>query len=749
MITFIYMKSLLKYSVASALLLLTLPICAVDSCAQTKFNSTIKIDSSDSQDIIIEKAAHIVPTKNQLSALKNEFIAFIHIGPNTFTCKEWGTGMETPDLFALKELDTDQWCRALKAAEMKMVILTVKHHDGFVLWQSRYTNHGIMSTDFQKGKGDIIKDLSKSCKKYGLKLGLYLSPADLYQIENPDGLYGNLSKYTKRTIPREVEGRPFANKKTFEFTVDDYNEYMLNQLFEILTEYGPVDELWFDGAHPKRKGNQQYNYPAWKRLIEELAPNAVIFGKQDIRWCGNEAGQTREVEMNVIPYQEDPRTTSNFPDMTDADLTSRNKLYDAKYLHYQQAETNTSIREGWFYRDDTLQRVRSVDDVFDIYERSVGGNTTLLLNIPPNRQGELSPIDVEVLKQTGQRIRAVYGVDLLHNANGAKELLDGDSDTYTQVESGEIIISTPKPITINRLVLQEAIATNGERVEKHTLEALIDGEWKVIAESKNIGYKRILRFPTTTTDKLRIRIVESRLTPAISNITAHYYKAGAPRLSYTRDIDGVIKIEPHRAVFGWKEHGENPLKNLSSGLEIYYTTDGSNPTTKSKRYTTPFEMEHGELKAIAVINGQMGVVLQEPIAMVKKDWRVVSASESNFDFPDSNALDANPTTYWMSTPGEKHHITLDLGAQHRFKAFVYTPPTMQSRGLLAKGIIRVSDDGQNWREVDSFDFGNLKNDPTPRYHYLKEDVTARYLAIEATEIAEDDNVVSIAEIDLL
>ena len=201
-----------------------------------KLSNTIKIEPEDSDEVIVAKAAHVVPTTNQLEALKNEFIAFIHFGPNTFTRKEWGDGMENPAVFDLKTLDTDQWCRTMKAAGMEMVILTVKHHDGFVLWQSRYTDHGVMSTPFKNGDGDVLKELSESCKKYGLKLGVYMSPADLFQIEHPDGLYGNLSEYTTRTIPREVPGRPFKNKTTFQFKVDDYNEYFLNQLFEVLTE---------------------------------------------------------------------------------------------------------------------------------------------------------------------------------------------------------------------------------------------------------------------------------------------------------------------------------------------------------------------------------------------------------------------------------------------------------------------------------------------------------------------------------
>ena len=169
---------------------------------QIPFQNTIKVEAGDSHADIIAKAAHVVPSPNQLAALQNEFIAFIHFGPNSFTRLEWGSGKEDPKVFDLKELDTDQWCEAMKAAGMKMVILTVKHHDGFVLWQSRYTKHGIMSTGFRDGKGDILKDLSESCRKYGLKLGVYLSPADLYHIDNPEGLYGNLSTYTKRTIPR-------------------------------------------------------------------------------------------------------------------------------------------------------------------------------------------------------------------------------------------------------------------------------------------------------------------------------------------------------------------------------------------------------------------------------------------------------------------------------------------------------------------------------------------------------------------
>jgi len=460
--------------------------------------NTIKVEAGDTDDVIIRKAAHVVPTDNQLAALRNEFIAFVHFGPNTFTRLEWGTGKEDPKIFDLKTLDTDQWCQAMKAAGMKMVVFTAKHHDGFVLWQSRYTKHGIMSTGYKNGKGDVMKELSASCRKYGLKLGVYLSPADLYQIESPDGLYGNLSPYTLRTIPREVPGRPFAVKTKFQFELDDYNEYFLNQLFELLTEYGPIDEVWFDGAHPKTKGGQKYNYKAWREMIRTLVPNATIFGREDVRWCGNEAGNTRTSEWNVItPYTENPAEMVEFMDLH-GDLGGREVLLSREkpfYLHYQPAETNTSIRAGWFYRDDTRQQTRSADDVFDIYERAVGGNSIFLLNIPPNREGRFSDADVEVLEETGRRIQETYGHNLLDGADGPKEVLDKDENTFVLLDGEgpkELVFSVPQPVTFNRIVIQEAIATHSERVEKHAVDAWVNGQWKEVARSTNIGHKRIL-----------------------------------------------------------------------------------------------------------------------------------------------------------------------------------------------------------------------------------------------------------------
>jgi alpha-L-fucosidase len=715
-----------------------------------KPQNTIAISETDSEKDIIYKAAHLVPTANQYAALKNEFIAFVHFGPNTFTRMEWGNGMEDPRIFDLKNLDTDQWCETMKAAGMKMVILTVKHHDGFVLWQSRYTTHGIMSTPYQSGNGDILKELSASSRKAGLKLGIYLSPADLFQIESPTGLYGNLSKPVKRTIPRPVAGRPFTNKTKFEFEVDDYNEYFLNQLYELLSEYGPVDEVWFDGAHPKTKGNQQYNYQAWKKVIKTLAPKAVIFGKEDIRWCGNEAGRTRNTEWNTMPYQQDPKLMNNFGDLTQESLGSNADLLNAKFLHYQQAETNTSIREGWFYRDDINQKVRSADDVFDIYERSVGGNSTFLLNIPPNREGKFSGEDVKVLTEVGRRIRNTYDKNLFSRAKGPAEVLDKKDGTFllTAKSNAEIVLSLDSPVNINRIVIQEAIATHGERVEKHAADAWVDNKWKEVASATNIGYKRILRFPEVTSDKFRVRILTARLNPAISNISAHYYEGQPPQLQITRNADGLVSIEPSQNNFGWKPHGQNASRNINNDLQIYFTTDGTEPKTTSVKYGQPFFLESKEIKAVAVSNNKTGSIATKRFGIVQKSWKVAATDSDDGKNRSALALDANPKTFWQSeNTGVAHFMEIDLGKSYELGGFAYTPQTQNAKGMLEGGIIKVSNDGTTWQEAGQFQFGNLINDPTTRQFAFKNPVRARFVKIESIAIAGDDNALAIAEID--
>ena len=728
------------------------------------FRNTLKVGPADTPEEIIAKAAHVVPTPRQWAAQEREFIAFVHFGPNTFTRQEWGTGKESPRIFDLKQLDTDQWCEAMQAAGMKMVILTVKHHDGFVLWQSRYTRHGIMSTDYQDGHGDILRELSASCRKYGLKLGVYLSPADLYQIESPDGLYGNGSQATLRTIPREVPGRPFRNKTRFRFEVDDYNEYFLNQLFELLTEYGPIHEVWFDGAHPKRKGGQTYNYAAWRQLIRTLAPDAGIFGREDIRWCGNEAGHTRESEWNVIgAYDEDPATMTEFRDLY-GDLGTREVLLSQEkpyYLHYQPAETNTSIREGWFYRDDVNQRVRTADDVFDIYERSVGGNSIFLLNIPPNREGRFSNADVEVLQEVGRRISETYGTDLLQDAAGPRELLDDDAGTCLLLDSTrqEIVLTTPRPVTFNRFILREAVPTHGERVEQHALDVWQDGQWREITRATNVGRKRILRFPAVTASKLRLRILSSRLSPALCEVSAHCYRQRPPRLQMQRNLAGEVTIGLRADDFSWSNWNRADVRRSSQPVllsaasdgkyQIRYTTDGSDPDSLSALYAAPVLCAGGELKAAAFAEGERGPICRERFGFIKKDWQPVGMLPALPEHPATAAFDEQPDTYWAADASSVPVVfTVDLGETQSVSGFAYTPPTDGKHSLISEGRIEASSDGKQWQSAGSFQFGNLVNDPTRRFHDFARPLEGRYFRLVVTGIEGGKDSVALAELDL-
>ncbi|WP_186755247.1 alpha-L-fucosidase [Echinicola salinicaeni] len=740
--------------------LITGLLCAMTIACNSKIEgnymppaSTIAIDADDTEDSIRIKAAHVVPTANQYEALKDEFIAFVHFGPNTFSGMEWGSGFEEPSIFELENLDTDQWCEAMKDAGMTKVILTVKHHDGFVIWQSRYTEHGIMSTEFQDGKGDVLKDLSASCEKYGLKLGVYLSPADLYQIENEEGLYGNLSKKTERTIPRAVEGRPFENKTTFEFKVDDYNEYFLNQLFELLTEYGRIDEVWFDGAHPKRKGGQTYDYAAWKELIRELAPHAVIFGRQDIRWCGNESGKTREAEWNVIPYQENPNEMNRFEDITGEEVASLEKLYDANYLHYQPAETNTSIREGWFYRNDDEQGVRSADDVFDIYERSVGGNSIFLLNIPPNTDGLFPERDVAVLKEVGKRIRETYSKDLLEEADGEPALLDNDPKSFVLLPNQEegFMIENDEAITLNRFMIQEAISTHGERVASFALDAWVDGAWKEIAEGKNIGYKRILRFPEVTTEKLRVRILDARYIPAIAEVSAYLYHTRPPQLVISRIREGEVSISAAAGSFTWKTYDQDIAGSLNQDLSIHYTLDGAEPNKSSPTYDGPFEFGHGTIKAIAFGKEDKGPIAEKLFGLGKANWKEVSSSSASQGFEANKAFDENIESYWKTDKNRNsgQSLVLDLGETIDITGFTYAPPLNDKKGMIQEGKFYVSENGISWVLADGFIFGNLINDPSERRHEFEKAFPARYVKIEASRISGGNKRAAIAEIGIL
>ena len=459
----------------------------------------------------------VVPSERQLTYEKMEFFCFIHFTVNTFTGSEWGDGKEDVSIFNPTELDARQWVKTAKDAGMKGLILTCKHHDGFCLWPSKYTEHSVKNSPYKNGNGDIVREVSEVCKEFGLKFGIYLSPWDR-----------NNCSYGK--------GK-------------EYDDYYVNQLTELLTDYGELYTIWLDGACGEGANGkvQKYDWNRYYKVMRELQPNAVIsISGPDVRWCGNEAGEVRESEWSVVAKDmTDPSITAELSqhedneefrdrplDETQSDLGSRERLKNEKELVWYPAETDVSIRPGWFYHEEEDDKVRSFENLKDIYLKSVGGNTTLLLNIPPMKNGKIHEKDMAILKRLGEFINDTFKNNLLKNAlittvpehdcrgNSPDMMRTDDYNTYFMNKEGEnkllIEIKFDECKKLNYLVLKEAI-TFSQRVEKFNVYFDDESGNKIkIFEGTTIGYKRIIDLKGTKTDNLTIEIEDSRVAPVMS-----------------------------------------------------------------------------------------------------------------------------------------------------------------------------------------------------------------------------------------
>ncbi|MFE6887554.1 alpha-L-fucosidase [Streptomyces sp. NPDC057694] len=464
----------------------------------------IPVSPDDTPAELIAKAARVRPTQRQLAWQGLEKAAFLHFGVNTFTGLEWGIGDEDPDVFQPTGLDTDQWARALRDGGFKLAILTVKHHDGFVLHQSRYTEHSVASSSWRGGKGDVLRSFADSMRAHGIKVGVYISPADENQYL--DGVYANGSARTTRTIPTLVDGDDRAGRDlpTYELDATDYGAHMLNQLYEVLTEYGPVDEVWFDGAQGRIPPDkvETYDWDSWYSLVRELAPDASIaVSGPDVRWVGNEDGMARENEWSVIAVKEsgNGRYDRVLP-YDSADEGSRDALLkaqpDAAALQWWPAECDVSIRPGWFYHSD--QQPKSVDELTDIWYRSVGRGAVLLLNIPPDTDGLLPAADVARLKEFRERTDRELPADLAHGAR-----VSAGRDGGRTVDLG-------RSLAVDRIRLAEDIR-HGQQIEHFVVEAYIDGAWTIAAELGTVGAARIIALPApVTARRWRLRVTQAR-----------------------------------------------------------------------------------------------------------------------------------------------------------------------------------------------------------------------------------------------
>ncbi len=431
----------------------------------------------------IKQAANVKPNKNQLRMLRETpFYAFVHFSPNTFTDLEWGLGDEDPAIFNPTNLDCEQWARAIKSAGMTGMVLTAKHHDGFCLWQTKYSEHSMKNSPYKNGKGDIVAEAAAACKKYGLKFGFYLSPWD------------RNSKY---------------------YGTDEYNEYYKNQLTELLTNYGEIFHVWFDGAcgeGPNGK-KQVYDFEGMFELIKNHQPNATIFHDRGmIRWCGNEAGKPAHAQWAVVPkeqcwYSEVQTGEGPFAGEldymynTDTNIGEMSNIIYSKGLVFAPAETDMSIRNGWFYHEN--EEPHSLERLFNTYLCTVGGNTTFNLNIPPTPQGLFDERDVKRLAELGEKIKRELSIDLAEDAE--IEVIKKD-----KINQADYIVKLPEKRTINYIELAEEIAV-GQRVESFIIYAENDdGEMMRIDQGTTIGSRRIVKIPPTVTDKVQIKVVAAR-----------------------------------------------------------------------------------------------------------------------------------------------------------------------------------------------------------------------------------------------
>jgi alpha-L-fucosidase len=451
-----------------------------------------------------------VPSAAQLEWHEMETNAFVHFTTNTFTGLEWGYGNESPSIFNPTDLDADQWITTLKDAGFKTVILTCKHHDGFCLWPSQYTEHSIKNSPYKGGKGDIVKEVSEACKRHGVKFGIYLSPWDR-----------NRADY----------GKP------------EYITYYRNQLKELFSNYGPVFEMWFDGANggdgyygganEKRTIDRKtyYDWPTTLNIVREMEPNVILFSDAGpgVRWCGNENGTAGETNWNTIT-----------PDTLHAGKAGIEHLLNTGAeggTHWIPSEVDVSIRPGWFYHDKEDSLVKSPERLFQIYLTSVGRGSTLLLNVPPDKRGLINEKDIAALKGWKAMIDNEFKTNLAANVQttassyrgdaeqySAAKATDGDKETYwatdDAVTTGNLDINLGEVKPVKYVTIQEYIKL-GQRVKSFAVEVWKENAWTKVAEGTTIGYKRIVKLDNVSTDKVRVSITGARACPLISNVAVY------------------------------------------------------------------------------------------------------------------------------------------------------------------------------------------------------------------------------------
>jgi len=647
-----------------------------------------------------------------------EEYAFVHYSLNTYTDQSWGYGNEDVNLFNPQQLDCRQWARVCKEAGMKGIIITAKHHCGFCLWPSKYTEYSVKNAPWKNGKGDVIREMADACKEYGLKLGIYLSPWDR---NNPT--YGTPA----------------------------YITYFRNQLTELLTNYGPIFEIWFDGANGgsgyygganETRTIDRKTYYDWKntyKLIRKLQPNIVIWNdggdRGDLRWVGTEAGEVGETNWSLLNATGEVTWPMLHYGLENGDS-------------WVPGEVNTSIRPEWFYHPSENNRVKSLPHLMNTYYNSVGRNGTLLLNFPIDTKGLIHENDEKAALEFATAVKTAFAVNLANKANatasnvrgrmkayGAAMAIDGNDNTYwatdDNVNKASLVINFSKPTMFNRFLVQEYIPL-GQRVKAFGVEAFVNGDWKKLADATTIGYKRILRFPSVKATKVRFSITDSKSCPLISNIGIY----NAPQIL---DMPAIVR----------NKMGEVTITPSDNESVVYYTLDGGVPTPKAKKYEKPFEADGKvEVKAIAYdpASGKSSPLSREKFGISKQGWKIIGTTDDKAN----SIFDGNPNTAWHQEHDQKMPVDLviDLGTEQNLSGFKYLPDQDRARGAITNFRFFVSRDNIEWQQVDEGEFPNIKNNPLWQVRSFSS-TKARFIKLTALRNINGGNDVGYAEVDVV
>ncbi|MEG8038609.1 alpha-L-fucosidase [Sphingomonas sp. LR60] len=659
------------------------------------------------------------PSARQLAWHRLEQNAFVHFTINTFTDREWGYGDEDPAIFDPKQFDADQIVGAAKAAELRGLIITAKHHDGFCLWPSAYTEHSVKNSPYRNGKGDIVGELSAACRRHGLRFGIYLSPWDR-----------NHAEY----------GRP------------EYITFFRNQLRELLTNYGPIYEVFFDGANGgdgyyggarevrKIDAVPYYNWPSIIDYVHELQPMACTFDPvgADLRWVGNEEGEASDPCWATM---DDKGFT---PEKGNSGVRGGSVWWPA--------EADVSTRYGWFWHAYEDGQSRSPANLMKIYFETVGRSAGLLLNLAPDTRGLVTDEDVGNLTAFGAALRRMYATNLASGArpvassarpgHAAANVLDGDPNSFWASHDGAtaptLTLDLGSARTFDVVRLAEHLPF-GLRVDRFAIDVQRAGAWVEVASKEGIGSQRVIRLDTpVTTRGVRLRIVATRAAPAITEFGLYLAPVLLEPPHIVRDRDGMVT-----------------LTSDAPGQEIAFTTEGSAPTLTSPRYTAPFALpDGGVVQAIGIHRATRAVstIGRQSFDIRKSDWKIVRASA-----PDAERLiDELNRTDWIAPltgpDGRPCSVTIDLGRSVDVRGFVLKPGwhAPQGAGDPAAWTVRVGNDpALTGPPQERGEFSNIAANQAPQRLAFARPHRGRYIEIAFTRTAKGEKRLAIAEIGIL